>query len=111
MEFDAGNPGDLRIGNPTNNFRIGIATGGGGVGITRMYTNSNSLILGVNNAPALMIEQNGSIIAPALTNTLINDAGDKALVTKEYVDANASANASAAKFYTNTHIVEYSCGI
>jgi hypothetical protein len=94
--LDAGNPGDLRIGNATHNFRIGIATGGGGAGITRMYTNSNALILGVNNAPMLIMESNGEIKAPSMTNTLIDNAGDKALVTKEYVDANSSPNTDVA---------------
>jgi hypothetical protein len=59
--LDAGNPGDLRIGNETNNFRIGIATGGGGVGITRMYTNSNALILGSYDTPMLTIGQNQAV--------------------------------------------------
>lgn len=61
-DLDAGNPGDLRIGNPTHNFRIGVATGGGGAGITRMYANSNALFLGSNNAPTLILEQDGSIL-------------------------------------------------
>ena len=59
--LDAGNPGDLRIGNATANFRIGVATGGGGAGITRMYTNTNSLILGTNNAAVLTVNQMGNI--------------------------------------------------
>jgi hypothetical protein len=59
--LDAGNPGDFRIGNETYNFRIGVATGGGGAGTTRMYTNSNALILGTNNTAALTLDQDGNI--------------------------------------------------
>lgn len=89
--LDAGNPGDLRIGNETNNFRVGIATGGGGAGITRLYTNSNALILGANDTPSLLLEPNGEIKAPSMTNDLIESGGDKALVTKEYLEANGAA--------------------
>jgi len=60
--LDAGNPGDLRIGNSTNNFRIGVAIGGGGgAGITRMYTNSNALILGTNNVCSLLLDTHGNV--------------------------------------------------
>ena len=59
--LDAGNPGDLRIGNATANFRIGVATGGGGAGITRMYSQGNSLHLGTNNRPSLTIGQNENV--------------------------------------------------
>jgi hypothetical protein len=59
--LDAGNPGDLRIGNATSNFRIGVATGGGGAGITRMYSQGNSLHLGTNNRPSLTIGQNENV--------------------------------------------------
>jgi hypothetical protein len=41
---------------------------------------------------ALTILKNGTVIAPSLTNTLINTAGDKALVTKEYVDQMGSGS-------------------
>lgn len=59
--LDAGNPGDLRIGDATYNFRIGIATGGGGAGITRMYSQGNSLNLGTNNRPSLSIGKNENV--------------------------------------------------
>lgn len=102
--LDAGNPGDLRIGNATNNFRIGIATGGGGAGITRMYTNSNALILGANDSPSLILESNGEITSPSITNSLIETAGNKSLVTKEYVD-NAIATSTETKTiaYPSSH--------
>ncbi len=93
--LDAGNPGDLRIGNATHNFRIGVAIGGGGAGVTRMYTNSNTLILGTNDTPRLLLEPDGSMTAPNLSNTLIEGAGDKALVTKEYVDDSAASGLEA----------------
>nr|WP_321237160.1 hypothetical protein [uncultured Psychroserpens sp.] len=90
--LDAGNPGDLRIGSATNNFRIGVATGGGGAGITRLYTNSNDLILGTNDSPVLKLGQNGSINAPSMTNEIIENAGSKSLITKEYADNLISNN-------------------
>lgn len=37
---------------------------------------------------ALIVLKDGTITAPSLTNTHINTAGNKALVTKEYTDAN-----------------------
>jgi hypothetical protein len=98
--LDAGNPGDLRIGNETYNFRIGVATGGGGAGVTRLYTNFNTLILGANDVASLVLEPDGRIIAPFLSNTLIDDGGDKALVTKEYADENYGGGASETKSIT-----------
>ncbi len=41
-----------------------------------------------NTSNALTVLKNGTITAPSLTNSLINTTGDKALVTKEYVDSN-----------------------
>ncbi|WP_299335813.1 hypothetical protein [uncultured Psychroserpens sp.] len=95
--LDAGNPGDFRIGNTTHNFRIGIATGGGGAGITRMYTNSNTLILGSNSTPRLKLNQNGSITAPSLTNSLIENTGDESLITKKYADETYGNNPIVTK--------------
>ena len=95
--LDAGNPGDLRIGNTTHNFRIGIATGGGGAGITRMYTNSNTLIIGANDTPSLRLETNGEIKAPELNNSKIESAGSKSLITKEYADATYKLNEPTTK--------------
>ena len=95
--LDAGNAGDLRIGNETYNFRIGVATGGGGAGVTRLYTNSNTLILGANDVASLVLEPDGRIIAPFLSNTLIDDGGDKAIITKEYADATYSSELPETK--------------
>ncbi|OUS02491.1 hypothetical protein A9Q86_03020 [Flavobacteriales bacterium 33_180_T64] len=41
-----------------------------------------------NRNNALTVLKNGTITAPSLTNNLINTAGDKALITKEYADSN-----------------------
>ncbi|NNF32504.1 MAG: hypothetical protein HKN68_00235 [Saprospiraceae bacterium] len=56
--LDAGNPGDLRIGDDTYNLRIGVATGGGGAGISRIYS-SNNLLLGVDNATNMTLDSEG----------------------------------------------------
>ena len=74
--LDAGNPGDLRIGNSTYNFRIGVATGGGGAGVTRMYSQGNSLHLGTNNRPSLTIGQNENVgIGTTTPNTKLQIIG------------------------------------
>ena len=65
--LEAGNPGDFRIGDETYNFRIGVATGGGDAGITRLYTNSNALFLGVNNSASLILE-------PETTNVIVESS-------------------------------------
>ncbi len=60
--LDDGNPGDLRIGSsPANAFRIGVATGGGGAGIARLYSQGGSLILGTNNTPRMSILTSGDV--------------------------------------------------
>ena len=56
--LDAGNPGDLRVGNSTYNLRIGVATGGGGAGISRIYS-SNHLMFGVDSSAIMLIEKGG----------------------------------------------------
>ncbi len=111
--LDAGNPGDFRIGSLAHNFRIGVATGGGGAGITRMYTNSNDLILGTNNNAALKLGQDGSITAPNITISQIDNAGNKSLITKEYAD-NLVLNSGIGKTITippNSMIINLSSTI
>jgi len=58
--LDAGNPGDLRIGDTLNNLRIGVATGGGGAGISRVYS-SNNLMLGVDDEPIMTMTELGNV--------------------------------------------------
>ncbi len=41
----------------------------------------------LNKSDALVVLKDGTISAPSLTNDLINKEGNKALITKEYVDA------------------------
>ncbi len=45
-----------------------------------------------NRSDAFLILKNGTITAPSLTNALITTAGNKALITKEYLDANAGSS-------------------
>ena len=42
----------------------------------------------VNTSDALIVLKNGTITAPSLSTALINTAGNKALITKEYADTN-----------------------
>jgi len=56
--LDAGNPGDLRIGNASTSLRIGVATGGGGAGISRIYSTSH-LILGTADEQHMQIDTEG----------------------------------------------------
>lgn len=56
--LEAGNPGDLRVGNSAHNLRIGVATGGGGAGISRIYS-SNNLRLGVANTAVMTLDIEG----------------------------------------------------
>lgn len=58
--LDAGNPGDLRIGDTISNLRIGVATGGGGAGTSRIYS-SNDLRLGVDNEPIMSMTADGNV--------------------------------------------------
>ena len=60
-DLDAGNPGDLRIGNGTYNMRIGVGTSGANAGIVRMYSQGGGLFLGTNNTPHLTITTLGNV--------------------------------------------------
>ncbi len=53
----------------------------------RLFTIGNGTD-GLNRSNACVILKNGTITAPSLTNPLIDTAGPKALITKEYADAN-----------------------
>ncbi len=56
--LDAGNAGDVRIESASHNLRIGVATGGGGAGISRIYS-SNHLMFGVDSTAIMLIEKGG----------------------------------------------------
>jgi hypothetical protein len=65
--------GDFKVGDATNRFAIGVATGGGGAGITRLRAKGGtggSLILGTDNADVLGINPAGNVgigtIAPTV---------------------------------------------
>ena len=50
----------------------------------RLFVIGNGLATAKSDA--LIVLKNGTITAPSLTNSLIDIAGDKALITKEYID-------------------------
>lgn len=55
--------------------------------------------LSANRSDAFTVLKNGTITAPSLTNTLINTAGNKSLITKEYADANYAGGATTDLSY------------
>jgi hypothetical protein len=61
--WSLGNPnqGDFRIGDPTYNFRIGVATGGGGAGDIRQFATggTNRLIWGTNALDRMALNSSG----------------------------------------------------
>jgi hypothetical protein len=69
--LDAGNPGDLKIGNTAYHLRIGVATSGSSAGTVRMYSQGGSLMLGTNNASHMMITPLGNV-AIGTTSTIQN---------------------------------------
>ncbi|MFC0605353.1 tail fiber domain-containing protein [Winogradskyella pulchriflava] len=78
-----------------NSIALGRHNIGGGdpnnwVGTDPLFEIGNGTFATPHNA--LTILKNGTITAPSLTNSLIETAGDKALITKEYADANLLAS-------------------
>lgn len=61
--LEGGSPGDLRIGNPTYNLRIGVATGGGGAGAARIFADGgiNELTFGTDSSIRMTIKGNGNV--------------------------------------------------
>jgi len=55
--------GDFRVGNGTYNFRIGVATGGGGAGDVRMFTfgGTNRFIWGTNGLDRMALTSAGEL--------------------------------------------------
>ncbi len=55
--------GDFRIGNPTYNFRIGVATGGGGAGDIRQFATggTNRIIWGTNALDRMALNSAGNL--------------------------------------------------
>lgn len=58
--LEAGNPGDVRVGNASYNFRIGVATGGGGAGITRLFS-SSQLRIGTADEVRVTLDTEGEV--------------------------------------------------
>jgi hypothetical protein len=79
--LEAGNAGDLRIGNATHNLRFGVATGGGGAGIGRIFAGGglSRLIFGTSNQDRIEIDDNGNF---SINN--LSGSGDRNVI----VDSN-----------------------
>lgn len=58
--LESGSPGDLRLGNSTHNLRIGVATGGGGAGIGRIFTSSH-LFFGTDSTLRMVVTKEGKV--------------------------------------------------
>ncbi|MFD2519698.1 hypothetical protein ACFSR2_02310 [Emticicia soli] len=56
-DLASGSTGDFRVGSEANNFRIGVATGGGGAGDVRLY--GKRLIFGTGTADRMTITNDG----------------------------------------------------
>ena len=89
--------GNQTKGNSYLSFSTGLNNIGGGDPLNWVETDPLFEIGNGISTPsnALTILKNGTITAPSLTSTLIETAGAKALITKEYADANASTGLEA----------------
>ena len=61
--LEGGNAGDFRVGTPLYNLRIGIATGGGGAGIARIFTGQGvgRMIFGTDDTRRMVIYETGNV--------------------------------------------------
>jgi len=122
-------PGSLTTGSnnlvigPNQGLTSGITTGNGNVvlgkitGLPSDSENTISLSDGIGNV-ALRKETDNRLLAPGLTNALIDSGGAKSLVTKEYLDAHSGGssqnlqqtleNGGSAEFSYNGGIQELS---
>lgn len=65
----------------------------------RLFTIGNGINFS-NQSDAFSVFKDGTIIAPSLDNTKIDTAGAKALITKEYLDANGGGGAGTLQEVT-----------
>jgi hypothetical protein len=122
-------PGSLTTGSnnlvigPNQGLTSGITTGNGNVvlgkitGLPSDSENTISLSDGIGNV-ALRKETDNRLLAPGLTNALIDSGGAKSVVTKEYLDAHSGGssqnlqqtleNGGSAEFSYNGGIQELS---
>jgi len=63
-----------------------------------------------NRSDALTVLKNGTITAPSVTNSLINTAGNKALITKEYADTNYLMTNGSVDISINGELQQTSTG-
>lgn len=61
--LEGGSPGDIRVGNSLYNLRIGVATGGGGAGIARIFTGGgvSKMVFGTSDTRRMTIDPDGNI--------------------------------------------------
>ena len=76
---------DAMFSTAIGSFNIGGGDENDWIGTDPIFEIGNSF-LGSPRSNALTVLKNGTITAPSLTNGLINTAGNKALITKEYAD-------------------------
>ncbi len=81
-------------------YNVGVGTASSWVETEPIFEIGNGTD-DASRSNALTILKNGTITAPSLTNALIDTAGDKALVTKEYADAQAGAFSTSANVTSN----------
>jgi len=90
--FDSVSMGNSTKADASTSLAIGRYNTGGGNATNWILTDPIFEIgIGTSSANkfnALTVLKNGTITAPSLTNTLIDNAGNKALLTKEYADVN-----------------------
>ena len=86
VAFGEGNSAAAKYSFAMGSYNVGGGNGTSWVDTDPIFEIGNGISEGFPSN-ALTILKNGTITAPSITNALINTAGNKALVTKEYVDA------------------------
>ena len=101
----AGSEGDFRIGNASYRLKIGVATGGGGAGDTRIYASGGSsrLILGSNTNDVLSVVGTTVGIGTASPGAKLDVRGDVKLgSTGQYFATGGDENLRILRGIVNT---------